>query len=530
MTLLQRFNIFSDRFVISFDFVQGLRLIFYLLVFIVLLFKSFLAQPFILADFIIHSLLATLVILVAHTVLSFFITRNKIPQSCSFVLDALGGSWIVLNFISGSAAFIFFSCLCIVGSGLIHGAFLTIALALIFSLSLSLYAVFAGPLVEINAYQIFAMNFAFFMTAWIAIYFVDQIQKLTTKLQKEKINLQDLQQIFASMLTSMPVGVVSFKNNGDILHMNPAAESIFFRNKKTEDNIFSMWQEVKDTFSKDFVGVLKFTSSLSSEPQILQVKVKHVYSPVVEADIAVGVFEDQTEILKIQDRLKQSEKLAAVGALAAGIAHEIRNPLASISGSIEMLSQNSNTPEDRKLMQIVLKEIGRLNNLISEFLDFAKPDKGPSDRVNLYSIIKEVLEQCQLSLEKPSNIHIETQTGLTEAWILGASDKLKQVFLNIVINSFQATKSVQQAVLSVQLHKENDFYKVAFKDNGCGMSPEQAKRIFEPFFTTKSKGTGLGMAITYKILQSHQAQIFVESQPGLGTEIQILFPIYPKNT
>jgi two-component system sensor histidine kinase PilS (NtrC family) len=159
--------------------------------------------------------------------------------------------------------------------------------------------------------------------------------------------------------------------------------------------------------------------------------------------------------------------------------------------------------------------------LISEFLDFAKPEKPPTEMANLSSILKEVVESSRLS--HGQGVQIETDFD-PNAQVLGHKDKLKQAFLNIVINGIQALNGSEKQTLQVQTSCGKGQVIVRIRDSGCGMSAEAQKRIFEPFHTTKPKGTGLGLAITHKILEAHSAHIYVESKPGLGTMFVISFP------
>ena len=236
--------------------------------------------------------------------------------------------------------------------------------------------------------------------------------------------------------------------------------------------------------------------------------------------------ETKTEKEKLEWDLKQKEKLAAIGQLAAGLAHEIRNPLASISGSIEMLSQTTSSLDDQKLMRIVLKEVHRLNQLITEFLDYAKPGKLPTDVVALDQIIQESLDGLQMSLRSQEFLteNLKLEVALDNAWVKGFSGPLKQAFLNFFINAVQAMKDSPSPCLRVQLKSGPTKVQVSIEDNGSGMPLDVQQRIFEPFFTTRAKGTGLGLAMTHKILTMHSVQISLESKVGVGTRFILEFP------
>ena len=260
-----------------------------------------------------------------------------------------------------------------------------------------------------------------------------------------------------------------------------------------------------------------------------RLNLEFVISPLVGAegtsDSYVLSFQDLTVVRRLEFAMRQSEKLAAVGQLAAGIAHEIRNPLASISGSIELLGQGGQTsPEDqKKLMSIVLKEIDRLNNMITEFLDYVKPNQVSDESVQLPGLLTDICEMNKLN----KNLRKETEVVLeltSKKIIAGSRDKLRQALINIIINAHQAVSEQQQPRVKVVCIDGDKKVIVKISDNGIGIEEARLKKIFEPFHTTKAKGTGLGLAVTHKILEAHNAQIFVESQKGIGTQFTLEFP------
>ncbi|NBW99745.1 GHKL domain-containing protein [bacterium] len=240
----------------------------------------------------------------------------------------------------------------------------------------------------------------------------------------------------------------------------------------------------------------------------------------------VLLFQDVTKLVHLEDKLKQNEKMAAVGQLAAGIAHEIRNPLASMSASIQMLQTGvdpkSLEPENRRLMEIIVKEVDRLNDLISDFLDFVKPEKFKTEPVSLQGLLSELVFQVSQQKEKVATIQIDTQLS-PDIHALGSEEKLKQVAWNLLTNALQAIKTsgkIEVGCESVSPHW------VCFwvKDSGEGMSEEVLQHLYEPFFTTKPRGTGLGLATVYKIIEAHHGEIRVQSKVGQGTRFEVHLP------
>jgi two-component system sensor histidine kinase PilS (NtrC family) len=241
----------------------------------------------------------------------------------------------------------------------------------------------------------------------------------------------------------------------------------------------------------------------------------------------VLLFQDVTKLIQLEDKLKQHEKLAAVGQLAAGIAHEIRNPLASMSASIEMLrdgdAKQLDGPESHKLMDIAIREIDRLNLLITEFLDFVKPDKMTLEPVDIGAMLEEVLSSVRAG-QKDSAQRIEFKTSFPPGTLaLASGEKLRQVVWNFLINSIQAISGQGMVEVGCAV-SGNHHVRFWVSDSGHGMSEETMAHLFEPFFTTKQRGTGLGLATAYKIVEAHHGEIRVESTKGKGTRFEVLLP------
>jgi signal transduction histidine kinase len=251
---------------------------------------------------------------------------------------------------------------------------------------------------------------------------------------------------------------------------------------------------------------------------------------VLLAEQATGgrvlLFQDVTKLLHLEEKLKQHEKLAAVGQLAAGIAHEIRNPLAGISGSIEMLKESmpvgDGYSENHRLMDIAIREIDRLNRLISEFLDFVKPDRFKVEKVELDKLLSELVLAARGSKEFKDRIQVREHYDPTNA-ALANSSKLRQVIWNLLINAAQAMR--RDGFIDVGCGPVGGRrVKLWVEDQGQGMSEDVLAHLYEPFFTTKDKGTGLGLATAYKIIEAHHGEIKVTSQVNIGTRFEVYLP------
>lgn len=437
-----------------------------------------------------------------------------------FVLDSLFLSLLITFSGLNQSLFLFLHLVNILLAGLMFQSRGALAMALFSSIFFTFASFFGPEMKAMNYIFLLALNnIAFFSVAGLSGYLSEQLQFMGVELTKTGLTLREIQELNKAIVGHMPSGLLTFNRQGVVLQDNLSLQKIFGGRTFKDTNIFDFLPELpreitdkKDIYWKN-----------AEETKILQVSVSSVFSPVIEGDLFIAQIEDLTRVKQLEYSVRQNEKLAAIGGLAAGIAHEIRNPLAGISGSVELLSQTTSNDDDKKLMKIILREIDRLNNLITEFLDYSRPEEPPTDPVDLVSLAKEVMDNMKTNHKIRQDV--VTSIELPEkAVILGRRDKLKQAFLNIVINAYQAMETVPVARFEVSVKYEGKSWKVVLKDSGCGMSESTRRRMFEPFHTTKSKGTGLGLAVTHKILEGHGAQIFVESEQGVGTSFILVFP------
>jgi two-component system sensor histidine kinase PilS (NtrC family) len=231
----------------------------------------------------------------------------------------------------------------------------------------------------------------------------------------------------------------------------------------------------------------------------------------------VYTLEDLTAIRRLEREVRMQDKLAAVGRLAAAIAHEIRNPLTSIAGSVSMLSGASEmTDEQRQLLRIVTRESERLNQIITDFLAYSRGKQYRFDRVDLIPLVEDTLTLLDHRLvAENAGIRIERKLGFAEAWTLADGDKIKQVFWNFCQNAVRAMR--EGGVLTVSVETIGEDWQINFADTGEGMSTQQTEKIFEPFQSGFEGGTGLGLAIVYQIVQAHEGKVWARSRVGEGT-------------
>ncbi|UFS69813.1 ATP-binding protein [Geomonas sp. RF6] len=232
-------------------------------------------------------------------------------------------------------------------------------------------------------------------------------------------------------------------------------------------------------------------------------------------------------IMAIEEQLRRSERLSTLGEMAAVLAHEIRNPLGSIRGTAEIL-RDDYPPADPKheFIEIQIKETERLNRVVEGFLNMARPQPAEMQACSLQEELETIAtltaadakkRQVTLVLERPAEPVVLTADG----------EKLRQAFLNIVINALQATPPGGSLTISTELRGEQapEMCEIRFRDTGPGIDPEMLEKIFEPFYTTKTYGTGLGLAVTKKIIESHRGMLQVESELGKGTMVKVSLPM-----
>jgi signal transduction histidine kinase len=241
------------------------------------------------------------------------------------------------------------------------------------------------------------------------------------------------------------------------------------------------------------------------------------------------------------DRLKRmyhSERMSNIGQLAAGAAHEIRNPLTSIRSTIQFLMRNISIPEEKKLVNNLLNEVDRINDIIQGLLSFSKPEDSRTETVDIDHILRETVQLISKTADR-KDIQINYTISTFKVKINANSKQLKQVFLNILINAIQAIEKCGKISISIEDDKcskinsivppiKEEIY-IIIADNGKGIAPENIEKVFDPFYTNKSEGTGLGLSISYGIINHHGGDIIVKSKLNKGTMVIISLPYTVSN-
>jgi two-component system sensor histidine kinase PilS (NtrC family) len=414
-------------------------------------------------------------------------------------------------------------------SGAMYGASLMLELhGIIHPLTAS--GVYAYSSLDI-LFRIFVYLLAFFVVAALVNHLGEEIRAKGKELRQKQLDYQKLeafhqnivQSLDSGLITTDPSGRISFLNKTAyrILGINPQSNSLMDMDGLLSDILVMLpmepaaWERLskreETTFKKPTGEVIHLGLSRS---------------PLRDNDgLLVGsilIFQDITRIKEMEEQIKRVDRMVSMGQMAAGIAHEIRNPLASLMGSIQVLKEELDlNPGDLNLMNIILRESERLNKLVSDFLLFAQPPKSDFSPIALQEIVDETVQVLKNSPQFNGHITISQALSHT-ARVLGDRDQLKQVLWNLLLNAVQEMEGGGQ--LAVRLDQDEKKVKLTVSDTGRGIDRQNIGKIFDPFFTTKETGTGLGLAIVHRIVESHHGTIQVESKVDQGTRFILSLP------
>jgi two-component system sensor histidine kinase HydH len=343
--------------------------------------------------------------------------------------------------------------------------------------------------------------------------------------------LHDTSAFASEVATNLPVGLIATGRDGRVAFFNEAAESItglYFedvRGKKPHEIFLAQWIGLNSFLIQGQKILEQEMEFVSSDGTVIPLSVSATYIANESGD-PVGnilILRDLGEVRKLQQEIRRTEKLAALGGLAAGVAHEIRNPLSSIKGLASFFKNKfEKGTEEREAAGVLVNEVDRLNRVISALLDFARPSElklKPTD-------MNQVLEHSVRLVEqdaKTKNINIKLNKGDNISKVLLDPDRFYQCLLNLYLNAIQAMDDGGSLLVSSSKTKDGKI-KIEIEDTGKGMEQKALSKIFDPYFTTKVSGTGLGLAIVHKVIEAHKATIKVQSKVGQGTVFTIFIP------
>ncbi len=351
--------------------------------------------------------------------------------------------------------------------------------------------------------QVLLQIFAFLLVGMLSSILSENLRATRQALARQVAETAVLQARHDLILDQVDTGVVVLSQAGSVDDLNPAARRLLgsVEGLPLHDVLSgegASWEELRQ--SENGLQVL-----LCSRSELA-------------GGGSVVFVEDVTRLREMEAVVARKERLSAVGRLAAGLAHEIRNPLASLSGSVQLLRDEGRSP----LHDIVLREVKRLNDLVDEFLDSARPVRLSFERVNPADIIGDVATAFRNDPRYQGRRVLRARaTRLPDVRMDGA--RFRQVVWNLLLNAAQATPDY--GTITVECSVEGDLLRVVIADDGVGIDPIAARRIFDPFYTTRSGGTGLGLANVERIVRAHGGTIGVESTPGAGTSFTIRLPL-----
>jgi two-component system sensor histidine kinase PilS (NtrC family) len=361
--------------------------------------------------------------------------------------------------------------------------------------------------------------FAYLMVAYLATQLANKLRQVRVELQDTSGALNDLRILHENIIQSISGGIITTGPDGHITLVNQAGQRLL---EQTENELLG--KPISQLFIDPLPHVEKDRAhgevrriASNNYRKTFRVIVSTLNVPDRGSLGYVYNFDDLTEIRRLEREVRIQDRLAAVGRLAAGIAHEIRNPLTSIAGSVQMLNSISSlTEEQAMLVDIVTRESERLNNIITDFLAYSRGKQYQFDRVDLVPLVEDTLTLLDNRLiAQNTGIHIVRKFQVKEAVVMADGDKLKQVFWNFCENAVRAMKG--GGTLTVSIEAVGQDWQINFADTGPGMSPQQTERIFEPFQSGFEGGTGLGLAIVYQIVQAHDGKVWARSKEGQGT-------------
>ena len=430
------------------------------------------------------------------------------------------------------------------GAVLLHGILLTLLLYNIIRPP-SPYPAGQDPTFEasVSLLVILGNMCASFLVAYVSAKFTEHLTHVGQLAARTQADLADLRVLHEDIVQSVPSGLLTLDPTGRVLAANRMAGAI--AGTAPEALVGSSWGETFteiEPFSRVLAHLERGTKTRRLEAKILRqggalvpvgLSVAHLSKG---GEVPMGVvcsFQDLTEIKRMEEQVRRGDRLAAAGALAAGLAHELRNPLLSVIGSIEVL-QRSLKPEgaDRDLMEIALKESDRLNNLLTEFLEYSRVHPVRRELCDVDEILREMVHLLSYDRRVPPSVKIVSDVKLGTLSASLDPKQIRQALWNLCVNAAEAMPGGGRLVLGARTHPREredggsqQCLEIWVGDTGRGIPAAHLPHIFDPFYSTKPQGFGLGLAMVHRIVQEHGGQIEVESEEGKGTTFVVTVPL-----
>lgn len=388
------------------------------------------------------------------------------------------------------------------------------------------YLVYSGLILAVSSVGV----------AWIGGYLAENLQATGARLEKAADEVLSLRQMNQAIIESIHSGLITVDADGCAVYVNPYGAEILGLSASSVRGL-----KLAQAFDSPLLGPAILESGvLDARLDRLEMRYKRGDGEVIELGASVApltsrdpdlgryllVFQDLTEIKTLEREVRLKEKLAAVGEMAAQVAHEIRNPLSSISGSAQLLMADGTTEEQNRLLDIIKRESRRLSENLNQFLFQTRP--APATAIDIRPIIEEAVVLLRSGLSSDPTHDIQYRSVDTSVLCLADADRLKQVFWNLSRNGLEAMPN--GGILQVSLQVAESQALIVFEDEGKGLSVEAQARLFRPFESHKPGGTGLGLAIVYHIIRDHRGDISFRGRPSGGTRVEVRLPLVGQAT
>ena len=377
--------------------------------------------------------------------------------------------------------------------------------------------------------EVFKKGFYLLLIGFVGISLLILFQAYRTA----QTSLTRIKALSDNIVENMPIGLIVLDTDFLIASFNYTAETLLHILAKD-----IIGKHVEEKLPQQFIELIKELQqnkkNIDKELEVDLDKNEKVYLDtnfsILEDNSGsllgyIILFRDLSEVRALKKEVERSARLASIGRLAAGVAHEIRNPLSSIKGFATYFGERyKDIPEDKNTAQIMVNEVERLNRVISQLLEFARPVNINKKTIDIKTVIHHSVKILERNaIEKDIRINVKIPSGLPH--IAVDSDRINQVFLNLFLNSIEAMEAGGELSIAVDFNSATEMMKIKVKDTGKGIAPVDIGNIFDPYFTTKQSGTGLGLAIVHRIVESHNGEIKVESIEGKGTDVTIRLPL-----
>jgi PAS domain S-box-containing protein len=356
---------------------------------------------------------------------------------------------------------------------------------------------------------------------------VSAFNEMIVKLENNTRELIRMKDFNEDILRSTTTGIITIDNRGEFISMNRAAERVLGIRGKNKNGVIyhELIELLKNTLKEDnpVKNIVRTFSDESGKSRFIEINTSLLKNEEGNIKGALCSFNDITERKEFESKIDKIDRLASLGELAAGLAHEIRNPLAGIKTSTQVLANRAEQNDANVLLfDKIISEIDRMNKLITDLLNFAKPPASRLEKRDITKIIRESAKFLEEHFRK-CKVNITFNFPLKEYFVLVDGYQMKQIFLNLFMNAIKAMP--EGGRISVYIAAKGDFIEIYVRDTGKGISQENLPRIFDPFFTTDPKGTGLGLSVVQKLVIQNGGEIDVKSELNKGTTFCIKLPV-----